>query len=197
MSIYGRRREEWGKLAAWVVDHKLYSPNNRWHIQIPRLYGIYYANGTLRTFREFLENIFAPLFEVSVDPTTHPKLHLLLQQTVGFDCVDDESKPEGQLPTPDTPAPPPDSWTSGPPRDRPEIGPRRFALVAARRRQSALRLLRILPPRESLRPQPAARLAGDAPSRAPAAPLPRSPRGSRRRASRRSAFVRTLARPAS
>ena len=83
------------------------------------------------------------------------------------------------------------------PRSARRIGPRRCAPVAARRRQSTLRVLRILPPREYLRPQPAARLAGDAPSRAPAAPLPRSPRGARRRASRRSAFVRTLARPAS
>ena len=115
VSIYGRDPSEWDALADWVVDHKLYSPNNRWIVQIPRLYGMYHGNGTLRTFREFLENIFMPLFEVSVDPATHPKLHLLLQQIVGFDCVDDESKPEGMLPTLDHPSPLPELWTSGNP----------------------------------------------------------------------------------
>ena len=37
ISIYGRDREEWDELAAWVVDHKLYSPHNRWPIQVPRI----------------------------------------------------------------------------------------------------------------------------------------------------------------
>ena len=37
ISIYGRDREEWDELAAWVVDHKLYSPHNRWLIQVPRI----------------------------------------------------------------------------------------------------------------------------------------------------------------
>lgn len=56
-----------------------------------------------------------PLFEVSADPSTHPKLHLLLQQVVGFDCVDDESKTEVRLPTPDESVLPPEQWTAGNP----------------------------------------------------------------------------------
>jgi hypothetical protein len=31
---------------------------------------------------------------VSVNPSSDEKLHLFLQQLVGFDCVDDESKSE-------------------------------------------------------------------------------------------------------
>ena len=38
--------------------------------------------------------------QVSTDPASHPKLHLMLRQVVGFDCVDDESKREIRIPTP-------------------------------------------------------------------------------------------------
>ena len=34
ISIYGRSKAEWDQLADWVVDHKLYSPHNRWLIQV-------------------------------------------------------------------------------------------------------------------------------------------------------------------
>ena len=37
LSIYGRSRDEWDKLAKWAVTHKVYSDNVRWLIQIPRL----------------------------------------------------------------------------------------------------------------------------------------------------------------
>ena len=115
ISIYGRAPSEWASLARWVVDHKLYSPNNRWMIQIPRLYGMWHAKGVLSSFADFLANIFTPLFEATIDPDAHPKLHLMLQQVVGFDCVDDESKPEGPLPTPEAPPPPPERWEGGNP----------------------------------------------------------------------------------
>jgi AMP deaminase len=39
-------------------------------------------------------DVFQPLFEVTQDPQSHPELHVFLQRVVGFDCVDDESKPE-------------------------------------------------------------------------------------------------------
>ena len=38
ISVYGRKPAEWDQLADWVVDHRLYSPHNRWLIQVPRLY---------------------------------------------------------------------------------------------------------------------------------------------------------------
>ena len=34
-------RGEWDNLAAWVVDHQLYSQNNRWIVQVLQLYGRY------------------------------------------------------------------------------------------------------------------------------------------------------------
>jgi AMP deaminase len=39
-------------------------------------------------------DVFRPLFEVTRDPSSHPKLHVFLQRVVGFDTVDDESKTE-------------------------------------------------------------------------------------------------------
>ena len=34
----------------------------------------------LKNFEEFLDNIFRPLFEVTVDPQSHPELHQFLKQ---------------------------------------------------------------------------------------------------------------------
>ncbi|KAK9824634.1 hypothetical protein WJX72_011865 [[Myrmecia] bisecta] len=94
ISIYGRKRVEWDILAAWICQHQLYSDNVLWLIQIPRLYDVYKASGIIDNFEQLLDNIFTPLFEVTTDPNSHPQLHLFLQQVVGFDMVDDESKPE-------------------------------------------------------------------------------------------------------
>ena len=97
ISIYGRELDEWDKLAAWVVDHKLFSPNVRWLIQIPRLYDVYAATGLMKDFEQVIINIFQPLFEVTQDPSSHPKLHIFLQRVIGIDSVDDESKIERRL----------------------------------------------------------------------------------------------------
>lgn len=97
ISIYGKSLDEWDKLAAWVVDNKLFSHNVRWLIQIPRLYDVYKASGLMDTFEQVVKNVFEPLFEVSRDPSSHPKLHVFLQRVIGFDSVDDESKIERRL----------------------------------------------------------------------------------------------------
>lgn len=97
VSIYGRTRGEWDKLAKWVVDNDLFSPNVRWLIQVPRLYDVYKANGTVDNFEQIIRNVFEPLFEVTQDPSSHPKMHVFLQRVVGFDLVDDESKPERRI----------------------------------------------------------------------------------------------------
>ncbi|KAM7184164.1 hypothetical protein V8F20_012336 [Naviculisporaceae sp. PSN 640] len=94
ISIYGKSIDEWDKLAAWVIDHKLFSHNVRWLIQIPRLYDVYKASGLMDNFEKVVTNIFQPLFEVTKDPTSHPKLHIFLQRVIGIDSVDDESKVE-------------------------------------------------------------------------------------------------------
>lgn len=97
ISIYGRAIDEWAKLAAWVVDNKLISPNVRWLIQIPRLYSAYKAAGRMSNFEHVIVNIFQPLYEVTQNPQSHPKLHVFLQRVIGFDSVDDESKVEKRL----------------------------------------------------------------------------------------------------
>lgn len=97
ISIYGRSLDEWDKLAAWVVDHKLYSPNVRWLIQIPRLYDVYKNSELMENFQQVIINVFQPLFEVTKDPSSHPKLHVFLQRVIGFDSVDDESKTERRI----------------------------------------------------------------------------------------------------
>ncbi|KAJ3585840.1 hypothetical protein NHX12_012248 [Muraenolepis orangiensis] len=109
LSIYGRSRDEWDKLAKWAVMHHVYSDNVRWLIQVPRLFDVYHTKKQLSNFQEMLENIFMPLFEVTVDPASHPALHLFLQHVVGFDSVDDESKPEQHIFNLDSPLPA--NWT--------------------------------------------------------------------------------------
>lgn len=42
-------------------------------------------------------DVFLPLFEVTKDPASHPKLHQFLKRVVGLDSVDDESKAEKRL----------------------------------------------------------------------------------------------------
>ncbi|KAI0352586.1 AMP deaminase [Trametes cingulata] len=94
ISIYGRQRDEWDKLAKWIVNNKLYSHNVRWLIQVPRLYDVYKQNGSIQTFEDIVRNVFEPLFEVTKNPESHPELHVFLQRVIGFDTVDDESKTE-------------------------------------------------------------------------------------------------------
>ncbi|RYY37229.1 hypothetical protein EON62_01255 [archaeon] len=54
LSIYGKSRDEWSRLAAWVVDNKLASPQVRWMIQIPRLYDTYRETKSIRNFQDML-----------------------------------------------------------------------------------------------------------------------------------------------
>ena len=97
ISIYGRTMDEWDKLAAWVVDHKIISHNVRWLIQVPRLYDVFKSTGLVTNFEQVVRNVFEPLFEVTQDPGSHPKLHVFLQRVIGFDSVDDESKAERRI----------------------------------------------------------------------------------------------------
>lgn len=92
ISIYGRSIDEWDKLASWIIDNKVISHNVRWLIQIPRLYDIYKKTGIVENFNDICRNLFQPLFEVTKNPTSHPKLHVFLGRVIGFDSVDDESK---------------------------------------------------------------------------------------------------------
>ena len=49
---------------------------------MPRLYNVYHESGVIDNFQQMLENIFAPLFEATVDPASHPQLHVFLSQVM-------------------------------------------------------------------------------------------------------------------
>jgi adenosine deaminase len=51
-----RNRDEWDKLAKWVVNNKLLCDNVRWLIQIPRLYEVFKASGTVDSFGDVLQS---------------------------------------------------------------------------------------------------------------------------------------------
>lgn len=115
LSIYGKSRDEWRMLARWAVEHNVHSENVRWLIQVPRLFDIYKNNNIMDNFETFIDNLFGPLFEVSVDPSVDPDLHAFLQYVIGFDSVDDESKPETSVMDKDMPTPQLWSDTENPP----------------------------------------------------------------------------------
>jgi len=109
ISIYGRSISEWDKLASWAVSNKVYSDNVLWLIQVPRLYDIYKLNNQISSFEDIIKNLFQPLFEATINPASHPDLHSFLQYVIGFDSVDDESKPENAMFDIDVATP--DEWT--------------------------------------------------------------------------------------
>ncbi|PHJ19125.1 amp deaminase [Cystoisospora suis] len=107
LSIYGRSRDEWAKLAKWVVKNKLFSARVRWMIQVPRLYHVYKRLGMISSFGDLLSNVFEPLFEAVRNPSENPDLFTFLSIIVGWDSVDDESYASkytmegGELPRPE------------------------------------------------------------------------------------------------
>ncbi|XP_063862391.1 AMP deaminase 2-like isoform X3 [Scylla paramamosain] len=109
LSVYGKSVDEWDKLARWAVEHNVHSENVRWLVQVPRIYDIYKNNNIVENFGVLIDNLFRPLFEVTINPSSHPELHAFLQYLIGFDSVDDESKPETSVLDKDTP--PPQLWT--------------------------------------------------------------------------------------
>ncbi|KAE9543433.1 hypothetical protein AGLY_002233 [Aphis glycines] len=115
LSIYGKSRDEWDKLAKWAISNRVYSDNVRWLVQIPRLFDIFKSNNILDNFQQLLDNVFLPLFEATNDPNSHPDLHRFLQHVVGFDSVDDESKPENPFVDRDVPKPAQWRETDNPP----------------------------------------------------------------------------------
>ena len=92
LSIYGRKMSEWDTLSKWVMNNNLISKHNKWMIQIPRIYPIHHKGNSVKSFQEMLDNIFKPLFEVTLNPESNPKLAEFLENVSGFDSVDDESR---------------------------------------------------------------------------------------------------------
>ncbi|XP_010789800.1 AMP deaminase 3 [Notothenia coriiceps] len=110
VSIYGRSPEEWDSLSKWFINHKVYSPNMRWIIQVPRIYDIFKEKKLVTNFSKMLENIFLPLFEATVNPQKHKHLNVFLKYVSGFDSVDDESKHSDHMFS--FRSPKPEDWTT-------------------------------------------------------------------------------------
>jgi len=115
LSVYGRSLNEWDKLASWAVSNNVHSEHNRWMIQVPRLYDIYRVHNSVECFQDIIKCLFQPLFEATINPSSHPDLHKFLQYVSGFDSVDDESKPENAMFDVDIPTPDEWSWHENPP----------------------------------------------------------------------------------
>lgn len=91
MSVYGAAKDDWTKVAKWTYDSNLCDhPNNKWMVQLPRIYRIFKKIGKVANFGQTMENFFAPLFEATNNPEADPKLAKLLENLSGFDSVDDE-----------------------------------------------------------------------------------------------------------
>uniref|UniRef100_A0A673FPS9 AMP deaminase n=1 Tax=Sinocyclocheilus rhinocerous TaxID=307959 RepID=A0A673FPS9_9TELE len=97
-------------LSHWFIQHKVYSPNMRWIIQVPRIYDIFKSRKLIPNFAKMLENIFLPLFEATVNPQKHKELHVFLKYVTGFDSVDDESKHSDHMFSYKSPKP--EQWTT-------------------------------------------------------------------------------------
>eukprot|EP01080_Neovahlkampfia_damariscottae_P012344 gene12344-6016_t len=89
--LFGEDSLDWKKISDWVVNHKIYSPNARWMINIPRSYCFYKKKGVVNSFGDFLSVIFKPLFDVTLDPSSDPKLASYLLHCVSFGIASMES----------------------------------------------------------------------------------------------------------
>lgn len=56
ISIYGRNKSEWDKIAKWIIENKIFSHNVRWLIQFPRLYNLYKSTNNVKNFEEMLQS---------------------------------------------------------------------------------------------------------------------------------------------
>ncbi|XP_062316090.1 AMP deaminase 1 isoform X1 [Osmerus eperlanus] len=108
LSIYGCKNDEWAKLSGWFNKHRVYSPNLKWMIQIPRIYDIFRGRDFVPHFGKMLENIFLPVFQATINPQDNPELSIFLKHVTGFDSVDDESKHSGHMFC--TKSPKPEEW---------------------------------------------------------------------------------------
>ncbi|KAF7680980.1 AMP deaminase [Astathelohania contejeani] len=109
ISIYGRSPKEWDILSAWIVDNELENKHIKWLIQVPRVYPLFKNKEIIGSFGELLRNVFGPLFEVTKNPGSNPKLAKFLKNVVGFDSVDDESIKDKKY---NKKIPSPEEWTS-------------------------------------------------------------------------------------
>lgn len=91
VSVYGINTREWESLANWFTTHGMSCKHNTWVIQVPRVFKVFRSQNVIGSFGQYLQNIFAPLWEASLHPSQHPMLHNFLKHVSGFDSVDNEA----------------------------------------------------------------------------------------------------------
>ena len=90
--IYGAHKNEWSLLSDWFDTHGMACQNNQWMVQIPRIYSYLRKEKLVQNFAQYLEHIFNPLWEISLHPSSNPRLFHFVNHISGFDCVEDERK---------------------------------------------------------------------------------------------------------
>lgn len=65
ISVYGKDKDEFYRLAHWIESNKLYSKHIKWVVQIPRLFPNLKERCNIESFGEMLRNIFDPLFKAT------------------------------------------------------------------------------------------------------------------------------------
>lgn len=83
--LVGKRRDEWDRLAKWLVKYDLYDHECvQWVIEVPSTYSYLRRSGYIESLQDYFDNIFMPLLEVTRDPSSHPELAKVLPRISGF-----------------------------------------------------------------------------------------------------------------
>lgn len=71
----------WRKVNKSLDQHDIFNPWKSQSNMFPLclISDVYHTKKQLSNFQEMLENIFTPLFEATINPGSHPELHLFLQ----------------------------------------------------------------------------------------------------------------------
>lgn len=109
--LYGIASNDIQTVGKWVNDNNLYSENSRWVVQIPRSFQAIKKSGKFKTFGDYVESIFRPIFEVSNNPSSSPALHQFLLSVCSFDSIGDEQSENLQTVRSKSA---PDLWTDDP-----------------------------------------------------------------------------------
>ena len=108
LTIYGQSETEWEDLASWFDTHGMASVHNRWVIEFPRIYSWLNVERRVPSFAQYLEYLFHPLWKVSLEPSSNPRLFHFLTHISGFDCVGNEFEADEPL---NRHSPMPQDWT--------------------------------------------------------------------------------------
>lgn len=90
--ITGASEQEWYDLARWFDCYGMANSCSRWMICLSFQYRRLRQQNLIKNFGELIDNIFRPLWEISLHPAKDAKFHYFLTHVSGFDCTADELK---------------------------------------------------------------------------------------------------------